>query len=107
MTTPQVLDELERRLAAATPGEWRVSDAHGLNVRSEEGMVADMSPASTAGPWEGRRADAEAIVAAHRLALPMVKEIRLLREALATEDAEIRAHRVGRAFDPGRQLGEP
>jgi ectoine hydroxylase-related dioxygenase (phytanoyl-CoA dioxygenase family) len=51
---------------------WRVSDAHGLCVMEDvaEGrMVADFSPASTNqnSRWQGRREDAEAIVAAHNL----------------------------------------
>lgn len=58
-------DNKDRNLEGATPGPWRISDAHGLCIVVDEPdgrMVADFSPDSSQSGWWGRRQDAELIV---------------------------------------------
>lgn len=86
--TPALLATLRAAGEAATPGVWKVADSHGLCIRVEGSMVADMSPGSTSPSWEGRREDAAFIALARNHWGELLDEIERLKARHASIASE-------------------
>ncbi len=99
MASEDMLRELARMMLVcdrSTKGPWYVSDAHGVCVvakKVEKGhymeMVADLSPASSAGEWTGKREDAEFMVLARKQMPLLLNMVMLLLEPDGVNAEEI------------------
>lgn len=93
--TPEQLAEIEARAAAATPGEWEVSnDSAGDGVKSQNGMVCEI----VTGDLFQIALDMEFIAAARQDIPRLCAEVRRLQNGIAKIEARWREASENKTF---------